>query len=343
MTSAASKFDRMISGLLAAANKQPSSAPEEIETVDYNWDSPSSFTLSELENLETFNAQACIEIAKALSGQIHEEVELQADKPQQYYAEKLPILQSETANYCISLSTDEAGTCGLIAIPGKQTVEWVAKVLGGSAGNSEQERELSSLEAALLQDILDSVTKAFSSVFGQAGGKTLKPGTEVSPKAELPDANPSDEYTLLSFRTGPDEKQPVISIILTCDVLAGAAGGQAGDQKDGQDNKSPENTRKKMLTTVEQAYVEGYVSLGTADLTIREVMGLEEGDVMLIHKKIDDPAEFIVHGKTVLSGYLSRCEGQYALRIAKPEKTTDKKTTEMRTRNADPSVAAEKG
>ncbi|MCK4627299.1 MAG: hypothetical protein KAV00_18445, partial [Phycisphaerae bacterium] len=64
MTSEASKFDRMISNLLAAAKKQPSSAPEEPEAIDYDWDSPSSFTLSELENLETFTAQAGIEIAK---------------------------------------------------------------------------------------------------------------------------------------------------------------------------------------------------------------------------------------------------------------------------------------
>ncbi len=320
MTSATSKSDRMISDFLAAANKQSSSAPEEPEAIDYDWDSPSSFTLSELENLETFTAQAGIEIAKALSGQIHEEVELQAEKPGQYYAGKLSLLQSETANYCVSLSADGTKTCGLIAIPGKQTIEWVAKVLGGSASDSEQERELSSLEAALLQDILDSVTKAFSSVFRQAGGKTLKPGTEVSPKAELPEADPSDEYTLLSFRTSPDEKQPTISIILTCDVLADATGARKAEQ----DNESPENIRKKMLATVEQTHVEGFVSLGTADLTVREVMGLEEGDVMLIHKKIDEPTEFIVHGKAVLSGYLSRCEGQYALRIAKPEKTAGK-------------------
>jgi flagellar motor switch protein FliM len=322
MTSSASKFDQMISNLLSAAEKQPVSASEEPETVDYDWDSPSSFTLSELENLETFTAQAGIEIAKALSGQIHEEVELQADKPQQYYAEKLPLLQSETANYCISFSTGGSKICGLIAIPGHKTIEWVAKVLGGSAGDSEQERELSSMEAALLQDILNAVTKAFSNAFSQAGGKTLTPGTEISPKAELPEANPSDEYTLLSFRISPDEKQPAISIVLACDVLAGAAGAgnAAGAGKDGQDNESPENIRKKMLATVEQAYVEGYVNLGTANLTIREVMGLEEGDVMLIHKTIDEPAEFIVHGKTVLSGYPSRCEGQYALSIAKPGK-----------------------
>ena len=320
MTSEASKFDQMISNLLSAAEKQPSSAPEEPETVDYDWDSPSSFTLSELEKLETFTAQAGIEIAKALSGQIHEEVELQADKPQQYYAGKLPLLQSETADYCISLSTDGANICGLIAIPSHKTIEWVAKVLGGSAGDSEQERELSSLEAALLQDILNAVTKTFSNTFSQAGGKTLTPGTKVSPKAELPEAAPSDEYSLLSFRTGPDENQPAISIILTCDVLAGAAGGQKAEK----DSESPENTRKIMLAAIGQASVEGYVSLGTADLTIREVMGLEEGDVMLIHKSINEQAELIVEGNTILTGYPARCKGQYALRIGNPEKPAGK-------------------
>ncbi len=314
MTSAAARTDRLISDFLAVAKEQPVPASAETDTGDYDWDSPSSFTLAELENLENFAAQAGIEISKALSGQFHEQIELYLDKPGQYYADKLPLLSSETANYCAVLATDGGPNCGLIAIPAEQTVEWITKVLGGSTGASKQERELSSLESALLHDILASVAKAFSGAFQQVGGKAVRAGTEISTKAELPGSNRSDEYILLSFRADQEAQRPVISIALTSEVLAPAAGAGIGKQ----DSESPETIRKKMLANVEQAHVEGYVRLGTVNLTIREVMSLEEGDVLLLHKKIDEPAELIMSGKVVLSGYPARREGQYALRIARP-------------------------
>lgn len=317
MTPDAARTDQMISDFLDAAKSQPVPAPAEIDISDYDWDSPSIFTPAELGKLGDFSAQVGIEISKVLSGQICEQVELQSDKPGQCYAENLPLLDSETANYCVTLATDGGPNCGLIAIPAAQTIEWITKVLGGSASASEQGRELSSLESALLQDILVSVVKAFSDTFQKVGGKAVQAGKEVSAKVELPEANPSDEYILLSFRTGQEPQRLAISIVLTGEVLAPAAGADIGKQ----DNESPETIRKKMLANVGLAKLEGYVRLGTVNLTIREVMSIEEGDVLLINKKIDESAELIMRGKVVLSGYPARCEGQYALRITKPTRS----------------------
>ncbi len=318
MTPDAVRTDQMISDFLTAAKSRPASAVAETDIVDYDWDSPSTFTLAELKNLEDFAAQAGIEILKAVSEQIHEEVELQMDKLGQFYAEKLPMLQGEAANYCVTLSTDGGPNCGLIAIPAEQAIEWITKVLGGSAGASEQDRKLSSLESALLQDILDSVAKAFSKAFQQIGGRAIQVSTEVLAKAEL-GSNDSDEYILLSFRADQKAQYPAISIVLTSDVLAPAAGATGGKQS----NESTESIQKKMLANVEQAYMEGFVRLGTANLTIRDIMSLEEGDVLLLNKKIDESAELIIQGKVFLSGYPVRCEGQYALQIAKPTGQTE--------------------
>ncbi len=340
MTPDTVRTNRMMSDFLAAAKSRPVPAQAETDAGDYDWDSPSIFTLDELENLEKFAAQAGIEISKALSGQIREQVELQSDKPGQYYAEKLPLLDSEAVNYCVALTTDGGPNCGLIAIPVEQTIEWITKVLGGSTGASAQDRELSSLESALLQDILASVAKAFSGAFQQVGGKAVQAGKEIIAKAELPEANRDDEYILLSFRTGQEAERPAISIVLTGEILAPAAGASGGKQ----DNESPESIRKKMLANVEQAHVEGHVRLGAANLTIREVMSLEEGDVLLINKKIDEPVEFIVQGKAIMSGYPVRCEGQYALRIAKPTgRAGGKRKAEMNRKAPTPAPLPKKG
>ncbi len=311
MTQAPNQSDSLISVFLAAAAKdQPPHAPVEEDVSDYDWNAPSRFIPEQMVNLEQFAAQVGKEISKALGRQFREEVLLHADAPGQYYAERLPVLAEEASNYCASLMTD-GENCGLVAIPAERTMEWVAKVLGGSPPSGE-ERELSSLESALLQDILASATRAFSDVFEQAGGGRVQCGKEISTTPELPGTGPTDDYLLLSFRADDEDEQAAISLILNSELMAPAAG-DSGGQKENQ--RSPDELRKDILTSLERANVTAEVMLGTIDLTMRGMMNLEKGDVLLINGKTEEPVELIVQGKPVLSGFPVCCEGQYALQV----------------------------
>ena len=56
--------------------------------------------------------------------------------------------------------------------------------------------------------------------------------------------------------------------------------------------------------------------LGSARATMREVMALQAGDVMILQTRIDEPVELTVQGRLVMRGHLATCEGKYAVKIS---------------------------
>jgi len=54
----------------------------------------------------------------------------------------------------------------------------------------------------------------------------------------------------------------------------------------------------------------------SASLSVREVMALAPGDVVVLNQPIDEPLDLEVDGKLVLRGYPARQDGQFALQFA---------------------------
>jgi len=313
MTQTASKSDRAILSLLAAAKEGPPAEPEAAEAADYDWNAPCSFTLAQLKKLEQFVARARTKIAGMLSAQLHEEVQLQPDRPSQHYAARLSLLEDHADSYYVPITREGGEQCGLVVIHGELARGWVAKVLGSAESIAGQERELSSLESTLMQDIVAAAVEALSTEFQTIGGRTLQCGRQVYAKAALPDAKGEDEYCVLAFRAGEGNDQAAISFVLASNVLAEAIGVGAGNQSD---RKPPEEARKDLLVCIEQASVTATARLPTFNLMLREVISLEAGDVLVTDTRTDWPVELLVGCKTVLSGYPVSCDGRYALQIA---------------------------
>jgi len=313
MTQTASKSDRTILGLLTAAKNSAPAKADPTEATDYDWNAPCSFITAQLEKLQQFAAKAATEIAKVLSDQLHEEVPLQPDQLSQHYVGRLFLLQDQTDNYCFPIGPEGGRQCGLVVIPGQLIRGWVAKALGSTESQGAQERELSSLESALMQDTVATAVQAFSVEFQRIGGHTLDCGHERPVEAALPDARDEDEYCVLAFQVGEENDHAAISFVLASDVLAKAVDAKAAGQSA---EKPPGQCRKDLLASVQEASVTAAVWLPATGLSLREVTSLEEGDVLIMDTKTDQPLELLVNGKAILSGHPVSCEGQYALQIA---------------------------
>jgi len=312
MTQTTSKSDRSIFSLLAAAKNGPTVESEPVEAADYDWNVPCRFTPAQLDKLGQFTARVATEIALKLSVQLHEEMQLTAAPPSQHYAGRLALLES-TADRCYFPVTREDGEqCGLVVIPGELARRWVDKALGGSETPGDNEREFSTLESALMRDVVVAVVDALSGEYRAATGSAFKCGRQVSVDEALPDVRNEDEYCVLAFRVGEDQDQTV-SFILASDVMVEAA--STGIVAQGGD-RSPDDSRENMLACVNQASVTATVSLMTIQLSLRQVMNLEIGDVLIASKRVGEPLELCVSGEVVLSGYPVSCDGQYALQIA---------------------------
>jgi flagellar motor switch/type III secretory pathway protein FliN len=130
------------------------------------------------------------------------------------------------------------------------------------------------------------------------------------------------EYCMIEFDAEPGGKG-VLAILLNCQ----AAAILAGEAQAATPGKQPKGAKPPMLAHVEQMPVEARAML-SASLTVREVMALAPGDVVVLDQRIDEPVELEVDGRAAFRGHLARQQGQFALQFA--ELCTEKKVVGSR-------------
>lgn len=308
MTPAASN-DKMVLSLLAAAKKQP--LPPQPEAVEYDWDVPGSLTPSQLEQLKQFASSLADALSEALSMQLHDEIQLSLDNAGMHYARKLDLGQGEAGNCCIPLVRGSGGgECGLVVVPAELASGWVAKALGGDSASSGEQREFSSLESALLLNIVAAVVARLSEKLQAAGAPAIKCGLQVSTDVQLSGAQPEDECCVFGFRMGEGDGPADITFILSGDIAASIAG-----ETQASASMSAADILKNLRAAIEQGTVAAKVTLGEAILTMRDVMGLEEGDILLLDTRPGEPVLLSLSGQPAFAGLLATCEGSYALTI----------------------------
>ena len=313
MTQMTSKSDQAILRLLSAAEKSRPVESEPIETSDYDWNVPCRFTPVQLDKLKLFGEQAATEIALKLGAQLCEEMGLWAEPLSQHYAGRLALLEGGAESFYFSITRENGEQCGLVVIPDVLARAWVGKALGGSDTASDTEHEFSTLESALMRDVVVAVVEALSDEYRMISSGTLQCGHQASVDEILSDAKSEDEYCVLAFRVGEEKDQAAISFILDSDVLTEVANGGITAQPGG---KALGNSRENMLAFVGQAPVTATVPLMTVNLPMRQVINLEVGDVLTSDLCVGQPLELFVGGVLVSSGLPVTCDGQYALQIA---------------------------
>jgi len=309
MTQTATQPDQALQEVLAAVRNYPSAESEPPECSDYDWNSPSRFTISQLDELAGFAARAARSLSSCLARQLGQEIELQPATPSQHYAKQLLTAESETPEYFIDLLDSDRTQCGLVVVPSLRGLTWVATILRSPAVT--EPRELSELEASLLEDVVDGTVSALSGVLEQVGAGPLHCGREMTAKPELSDAAAADDYVQFTFRPSEDEGAEVISFFLSVRTVAAAAGIDTTPS----DRKSPQKVRKDLKECLENTFVDAKAVVGGADLSLREVVSLEVGDVLLIDKDASEPVDLTVEGTALLAGAMVNSEGRYALQI----------------------------
>ena len=302
--------DRAILDLLAAARQTGAPATEAPETAEYDWQSPNRFSPVQLRRLKDCAERIAEEVSTALGDELRDEISLEVGAIEQRYARQLAEGGEEDSSYFLQLTGGGGSACGFVSVPAARARGWVLKLLGGMEQSGEG-KELSSLELALLVDIISAAAKAMLAELRQAGGASIGCRKELVTRAPLPEGEPTADYVLLRYSLAGDTQGDAVTFVVASDLLVPVVG--AGE---GEEAPSADELRGRMLACIEREEITGEVHLGTAELTVRDVMGLAEGDVVLIDRNAGEPVELKMYGKTIASGYPVRCEGHYAILLA---------------------------
>jgi len=315
MTLLTSQFDvHLIGHLLAAARARGGTGAEEAPIVEYDWKAPCRFTPDQVSRLEKFAKDMAASVSTALGEVLRVQTPMESAGVRQHYAPDLQAWQGQADAYCVALADGET-RCGLVALNRSCAAGWVGRLLGAASGDLAEVRELTSVETAILLDMLATVTDAFSQTFQKAGGKKLAAVSGLLEGQEIEDLigrDPTKDYCKIALRPAEADAQPILTFVVTCEAMEGVAGGTKGKAA----TASPEAVRKAVMACLEQAPIAVRIRLGESQVTMGDLMRLEAGDVLLLNKGVDEPAEVLVEGRPVMTGFPSTCQGQYALRIA---------------------------
>ncbi len=275
---------------------------------DYDWSSPAGLTLEQLRRAGELAATLAQRLSASLGSVLRVETQAAPTGLRQRYGHDLRSSKAHEGGYWAVYNDDGGKPVGCLYLPAQTAGAWVARLLGAAV--SSEPREMSALESALLLDVIAVLGTNLAAALAPAGIKAVKPGGEVVRSFML--AEGAAEYCELGFGS-PESKEPSFSIIVaTPVVLAAMPGG-----KDELKSRPADQVRKDLLKSVEQVVVSGKVWLGSAQVPVRDLIGLESGDVLLLGACMSDPVEMQVQGKTALFGLPAECDGHYALQVVR--------------------------
>ena len=301
---------RLLQELARAAGASGEPIHADVPAAEYDWDVPCHYNTSQVERLAELGASLVGNVARALGKHLCRDVALRADSPAQQFGSRLAEQIKDAPSYQVVLSAGEA-PCGLLLLNAGLAVGWVDSLLGGGAEGGG-DRELSELESDLLADTVAVLVEAVSGTLQKAGGGAIGQRGRIAPQSlELP-GDAEAVWCVFGLRTDESADTPSARLALLCGVLDDIV---LSAQSDVQASEASSDTGAVMTEHFAGVPVTTTVIAAEAELTVREVMDLEAGDVVLLPKYADEPFELHVAGKAVLTGRAVLAAGQYGVEI----------------------------
>jgi flagellar motor switch protein FliM len=298
---------QILQQLLNAIEPRPAEETPQDNAVDYNWDSPSRFSLSAREGLQKYAKRASRNAVEALNKLLRTEYQAEPPNLTEYYGRQINDQVGDAQWFGVQLMSKQEEV-GLMLVPRAVGAEWTSRLLGGNGKNVNPERPLSSLEEVVLVDALRSLLEHAVDPIIDAGGKSFTLAEKVYTDENIRELETTDEYSKLTFQTAEGS---LAEIIVSSEFLDPVAG-SGGDSKRSLD---ADKAYQRMFAHISHMPVRGNVSVGSVGISMRDVMSLEAGDVLILNRRPGEPITLTVSGQDVAYGRAAQAKGQYAIQI----------------------------
>ncbi|MHC4322657.1 MAG: FliM/FliN family flagellar motor switch protein [Planctomycetota bacterium] len=308
--------------LLMAVGTEPMEDMTQVEATEYDWNEPHYFNREQLVKLGYFTEEVAVAVAQKLHNFCRGEFNVTVASTTQHYVHKFigQLQDSGQKDYYLPFGDDQERMFGLIGIPEEAALNWASQLLGESESEKVPDRDLSQLEESLLLDMASALVDAFS---GPAESLELHSAKKIT-KGQWPlELGRTEELCKISFdvKKADSDQGSEAYFLMLCSELMSAVGKTTRDSGD----FSAEDISKLILEHLEEMPILITSQLASATLSFEELMNLEENDIVLLDKRVDQPVELIVDGRTVYYGRPAKSAGKYAVTI---ESTTFGNTSE---------------
>jgi flagellar motor switch protein FliM len=297
--------------LLLAVGSGPLEDTTGIKATEYNWNQPHYFDRKQLNRLDDFTKKVARSMSVKFVDFCHSEFDVTVVSTEQHFAAELvdQSMESGQNDYYLAFGNEQDHPCGLISIPTKTAFIWATQLLGDPESEVEDSgRDLSQLEESLLLDLLSALIKAFSQK-----NCDFQPGRNIARRLFPIELKGTEELCkiTLDVKKADQEKGSEAYILILCSKLESVVG--KAEQDVG--SFSADDISKAILGHMQKMPIDITAQLAATVLTLKEIMSLEVGDILLLDKKVNEPIELITSGRTALLGRPARLAGKYAVVI----------------------------
>ncbi|MCJ7730530.1 MAG: FliM/FliN family flagellar motor switch protein [Sedimentisphaerales bacterium] len=304
-----------IQQLLAAVGRGPAEDTAQVEVTELNWHEPHYFNKEQLKKLGEFAEKAAAATAKKLTASARSNFSVTITSVTQHYAGELTgkFTESNKNGYYLPFGSDPNRPRGLVGISGEAAIILAMQLLGDLESEKAKDRRLSQLEESLLLDTGFVVVEAISTSSAKHDFRPAKTFVQEGQPLEIENYEELCKI-VLAVKKENSANIAEVWLLITCGELELAAGIAA--QTTGK--TTAENLSKIILEHIRAAPVPVTVRLASTAISLKEVMNLQPGDILLLDKKIDEPVELVVGGRTVCRGQPAKSAGEYAMAVTEP-------------------------
>lgn len=324
-------IDKLLSALSSgeASAEQIKAEEEERKVKTYDFKRPDKFSKDQIRTLTMLHDNFARMFNTQLSATLRTMVNVEVVSVEQTTYQEFVQSVSNPSIICVEAVPPLKGNI-VIELNTNIAFAVVDRVFGGPGDNSLKPRILTEIEEAVVRKYI-----------GRANGfikEAWENVTEMNPRIEAVESNPafvqivppSDMVIIVSMQIKIGEVEgfmnicipylviePVVSKLTTTFWVAAAAAKDAGEEH-------VELLQKKL----ERAKVPLIVELGRINITIREFMTLNFGDVLQLDTKVDDELDVLVGTRTKFYARPGTSGKKSAIQITRVAREGDEVTDE---------------
>jgi flagellar motor switch protein FliM len=303
--------------LASIGSKQPDDS-RDIEATDYDWHQPHFFNSQQMTKLTGFTAKAATLIADKLGTLCQRSFEVTITSTSEHFAGQFlghdPSGKTQGPdNYYLPFSAGQEDPCGFVSISPQTAVIWTTQLLGDTESKENATRTLLSLEASFLFDMASLIVAALTEAGPGAPECSFRPAADAMTDHLPLQLNGAEEFCKITFQVkkAGSETASEAHILVLCEKLLPAV----GDPSQTTGKFSPSDITAAIQNTIEKISVPITVQLAYVPVTVEQILNLAVCDILLLDKKVDEPVQLRVVGRTLCRGRCAKSAGNYAIAV----------------------------
>jgi flagellar motor switch protein FliM len=291
---------------------------EAVEVRDYDFKRPERVSKDQMRALENLHENFSRSFGVALSGFLRTITEVKVSNIEQMtFSEFTHSLPNPTSFNLLSTEPLEGNIC--LEISPLIIYPVIDRLLGGSnADLFIPQRPLTAIELRLVKKIIDRASTSLQEAWSNVAMLTFElAGTESNPQL-VQIVPPNEVVVVVGFEIKMGGRAGTMSLCIPYNVIEPVVTKLSNQTWAAYKRNRGDQLRHQVAGHLDSAKLTVSAVLADTTMTLKELVNLQEGDVILTEKQASAPLTLAVGEKRKYIGYLGQFKGNRAFKVARP-------------------------